>query len=131
MQFISDANSAEFDTLSFSWLLELGINDKIRLKTDGPFYASSTANGIFNGKYVGPITGTTTTESRSANIEISDSKLLYNLKKDTLLKNDFVSEEEQTIQKTVDLNKPGASVAFKSWWGHQYLVADSLSQGRL
>ena len=76
MQFITNSNSDEYDTLSFSWFLELEINDKIRLKVeDKPFYASSTSNGIFNGKYVGPTITNTTIESRSANIEISDTKL--------------------------------------------------------
>ena len=56
---------------------------------------------------MGPIiTDTTTIESRSANIEISDSKLLYDLKEESLLQNDFVSEEEQIIKKAVDINKP-------------------------
>ena len=114
LQFIADADSGELDTLSFSWFLELEKSDKIRLKVanNSPsFYASNTANAIFNGKYVGPtITDTTiesrTIESRSANIEISDTKLLYDLKKESLLQNDFVSEEEQIIQKTVDDNEP-------------------------
>ena len=106
MQFITHS-TAYFDTLSASWFLELEINDKIRLKAKGgAFYASLTANAIFNGKYVGPTITDTTIESRSANIEISDSKLLYDLKKDNLLQNDFVSEEEQIIQKKVDPNKP-------------------------
>ena len=38
--------------------------------------------------------------------KISNSKIHYNLKKDSLLHNGFVSEEEQNIQKPVDLNKP-------------------------
>ena len=46
-----------------------------------------------------------TVQSRSANIEIADTKLPYDLKKESLLQNDFVSEEEQIIQKTVDINK--------------------------
>ena len=109
MQFIADSNSNELDTLSFSWFLELEKYDKIRLKVadNSPsFYASKTANAIFNGKYVGPTITDTTIESRSANIEISDTKLLYDLKKESLLQNDFVSEEEQIIQKTVDDNEP-------------------------
>ena len=106
MKFITHS-TAYYDTLSASWFLELEINDKIRLKADGGrFYASSTANAIFNGKYVGPTITDTTIESRSADIEISDSKLLYDLKKDSLLQNDFVSEEEEIIQKKVDPNKP-------------------------
>ena len=111
MQFISDYGKNDYDTLSFSWFLELKVDDKIRLKVADTspkgFYASTTANAIFNGKYVGPIiTDTTTIESRSANIEISDSKLLYDLKEESLLQNDFVSEEEQIIKKAVDINKP-------------------------
>ena len=115
MQFIAGSEDGDryyhygdYDTLSFSWFLELGIDDKIRLKVSdsSDFYASATANAIFNGKYVGPTITDTTIESRSAIIEISDSKLLYDLKKESLLQNDFVSEEEQIIQKTVDLNKP-------------------------
>jgi hypothetical protein len=109
MQFIADSDNADYHTLSFSWFLELRKNDKIRLKVSDSspsFYASSTANAIFNGKYVGPTITDTTIESRSANIEISDTKLLYDLKKESLLQNDFVSEQKQIIQKTVDLNKP-------------------------
>ena len=108
MQFITNSNSDEYDALSFSWFLELESNDKIRLKLadSSHFYASSTANAIFNGKYVGPTITHTTIESRSANIEISDTKLLDDLKKETTLQNDFVSEEEQIIKKTVDINKP-------------------------
>ena len=108
MQFITNSNSDEYDTLSFSWFLELESNDKIRLKLadSSHFYASSTANAVFNGKYVGPTITHTTIESRSAHIEISDTKLLDDLKKETTLQNDFVSEEEQIIKKTVDINKP-------------------------
>ena len=108
MQFITNSNSDEYDTLSFSWFLELEWNDKIRLKLadSSHFYASSTANAVFNGKYVGPTITHTTIESRSAHIEISDTKLLDDLKKETTLQNDFVSEEEQIIKKTIDINKP-------------------------
>ena len=58
MQFITNSNSDEYGTLSFSWFMELEKDDEIRLKVkDEPFYASSTANGIFNGKYVGSTIG--------------------------------------------------------------------------
>ena len=43
-----------FNTLSFTWYMELKKDDKIRLKVSNheSFYASSTANVIFSGKYL-------------------------------------------------------------------------------
>ena len=56
LQFISYEPSTDaFNTLSFTWYMELKKHDKIRLKVfkgHQSFYASSTANVIFSGKYL-------------------------------------------------------------------------------
>ena len=48
-----ETSSSAYDTLTFSWIMELKQKDIIRLKViDGTFTCDSTYGCIFNGKYI-------------------------------------------------------------------------------
>ena len=111
LQFISYEPSNEgYNTLSFTWYMELKKDDKIRLKVYKgyqSFYASSTANVILSGKYLRQIRvnePTAKSSSYTINEEDKDKLLESKLNQPIDQNNDnsysqSQKEEETTTQR--------------------------------